>query len=111
MNSRRSFFKSLALLGAAAAGCPGLFIPKLEPVRWKVIAPPRGWFMAEYKYAFTMHDAKIEKVLLHVRDSAAEEWRPPTQQDVEEFKHDYRPLSPGQIVAVNGSWHWEKAEA
>lgn len=35
MNNRRSFFKSLALLGAAA-GCPGLFLPKLEPVRWKI---------------------------------------------------------------------------
>lgn len=35
MTDRRSFFKSLALIGAAAAGCPRIFIPKLEPVRWK----------------------------------------------------------------------------
>ena len=34
---RRSFFKSLAMLGAAAAGCPGIFVPKFEPVRWKVV--------------------------------------------------------------------------
>lgn len=36
MNTRRSFFKSLAMLGAAAEGCPGIFIPKFEPVKWKI---------------------------------------------------------------------------
>jgi len=36
MNNRRSFFKSLALISGAAVGCPGIFIPKFEPVRWKV---------------------------------------------------------------------------
>jgi hypothetical protein len=34
--NRRSFFNSLSILGAAAAGCPGLFIPKFEAVRWKI---------------------------------------------------------------------------
>lgn len=34
MKDRRSFFKSLAMIGAAAVGCPGIFIPKPEPVRW-----------------------------------------------------------------------------
>jgi len=38
MTTRRSFFKSLALIGSAAAGCPGIFIPKFEPVRWKSIS-------------------------------------------------------------------------
>jgi len=33
--NQRSFFKSLALLGAAAVGWPGVFVPKFEPVRWK----------------------------------------------------------------------------
>lgn len=36
MNDRRYFFKSLAMLGAAAVGCPGIFIPKFQPVKWKV---------------------------------------------------------------------------
>src|SRR5262245_59537421 len=35
MSDRRSFFRSLALIGAGAATCPGIFIPKFEPVRWK----------------------------------------------------------------------------
>jgi hypothetical protein len=37
--TRRSFFRSLALLSGAAVGCPGIFIPKFEPVRWRVINP------------------------------------------------------------------------
>lgn len=40
--NRRSFFKSLALLGAAASA-PAIFIPKLEPVRWKIIRPQTLW--------------------------------------------------------------------
>jgi len=38
MNTR-SFFKSLALLAAGAAVAPGIFVPKFEPVRWKVLTP------------------------------------------------------------------------
>jgi hypothetical protein len=33
MNSRRGFFKSLALIAAGAAVAPGIFVPKLEPVK------------------------------------------------------------------------------
>lgn len=36
VNNRRSFFKSLALLASGAAVAPGIFVPKFEPVRWKV---------------------------------------------------------------------------
>lgn len=35
MTTRRSFFASLALIGAGAATAPGIFIPKFEPVWWK----------------------------------------------------------------------------
>lgn len=44
MNSRRSFFKSLAMLGAAAVGAPGIFIPKFEPVKWKTLSPVNANF-------------------------------------------------------------------
>lgn len=59
MSDRRSFFKSLALIGAAAVGCPGIFIPKFEPVRWK--APSRfyrinpEWVDATYALSFIGH--------------------------------------------------------
>lgn len=33
--NRRSFFKSLAVLATGAVIAPQIFIPKLEPVRWK----------------------------------------------------------------------------
>jgi hypothetical protein len=33
--NRRSFFKSLALLGAGAVVAPNIFIPKIESVKWK----------------------------------------------------------------------------
>lgn len=36
MDNRRSFFKSLALIGSAAVGCPGIFIPKFESIKWKL---------------------------------------------------------------------------
>lgn len=32
---RRGFFKSLSLIGAAAVA-PAIFIPKFEPVNWKI---------------------------------------------------------------------------
>lgn len=51
MNTR-SFIKSLALLSGAAVGCPGIFIPKLEPVRWKV----RKLMMADIERACGMHE-------------------------------------------------------
>ena len=47
MNTR-SFFKSLALLTAGAATCPGIFIPKFEPVVWKVCAAPCRDFEGEF---------------------------------------------------------------
>ena len=38
MNTRRNFFRSLAALAGAASISPQIFIPKFEPVRWKVAA-------------------------------------------------------------------------
>lgn len=35
--TRRSFFRSLGLLAGAASVSPTIFIPKFEPVRWKVL--------------------------------------------------------------------------
>jgi len=49
MNTR-SFFKSLALLTAGAAVAPGIFIPKLEPVRWKVAKPVIRKWVVEYRF-------------------------------------------------------------
>lgn len=57
MTNRRSFFKSLALLGAAAAGCPGVFVPKFEPVKWKrtpslgreLYVPNPEYYTAQYE--------------------------------------------------------------
>lgn len=37
MNSRRSFLKSVALIASAASVCPNVFVPKFEPVKWKII--------------------------------------------------------------------------
>lgn len=37
--TRRSFFRSLGLLAGAASVSPTIFIPKFEPVRWKVLLP------------------------------------------------------------------------
>lgn len=39
---RRNFFRSLALIAGASSVCPNIFIPKFEPVKWKVL--PRGFF-------------------------------------------------------------------
>lgn len=36
MSNRRNFFKSLAMLAGAASISPQIFIPKFEPVKWKV---------------------------------------------------------------------------
>ena len=55
MNTRH-FFKSLALLAAGAAVSPGIFIPKFEPVRWKVTRaiPNPDWVNAEGEYRIIM---------------------------------------------------------
>ena len=39
--NRRNMLKSLAAIFAASFA-PALFIPKFEPVRWKIYAPTRG---------------------------------------------------------------------
>ncbi len=55
MNTR-SFFKSLALITAGAVVAPGLFIPKLEPARWKIRSPRAilnpEWVTAKYEVFF-----------------------------------------------------------
>jgi hypothetical protein len=48
--NRRGFFKSLALLAGAASVSPQIFIPKFEPVRWKVINPQSYPFRAKELY-------------------------------------------------------------
>ena len=66
MQNRRSFFSSLALIGSAAAGFPGLFIPKFEPVKWKRIVSPESivnpqWEYADYKVYFIENDAVFDR--------------------------------------------------
>src|SRR5262245_8894826 len=62
MNSRRSFFKSLALIGAGAVAAPGIFIPKFEPVHWKVARPPmrHGLYYAEFRYTILPMQPKYD---------------------------------------------------
>lgn len=70
MTDRRSFFKSLMLLGAAAAGCPGIFIPKFEPVKWKVISSTNPvWSERDYvgEWSFIMDSVVTHPV---IRDSS-----------------------------------------
>lgn len=60
--NRRSFFKSLALIAGAAAAAPQVFVPKFEPVHWRVIKPEPyksfyyeinpEWIAAPYEMAF-----------------------------------------------------------
>lgn len=73
MNSR-SFFKSLAMLTAGAAVAPGIFIPKFEPVKWKLtrggltqayldevaaeLEPNPAWIDAEPMYFIVHPDFK-----------------------------------------------------
>jgi hypothetical protein len=57
-NSRRSFFKKFGVLIGAASLSPTLFIPKFEPVKWKVMSEPVRWlivpnpeyFVAKYEW-------------------------------------------------------------
>ena len=62
--NKRSFFKSLAIIGAATVA-PGIFIPKFEPVRWKVVRPVQvilnpEWVKARYQYQFLFHRSICE---------------------------------------------------
>jgi hypothetical protein len=52
--NRRSFFSSVGALIGAASLSPNIFIPKLDPVKWKVgkrITNPE-WFAAQYECYF-----------------------------------------------------------
>jgi hypothetical protein len=59
--NRRGFFKSFGVLAAAASLSPTIFIPKFEPVRWKVIRMgsenPR-WGITEFE-VFIINQAPI----------------------------------------------------
>lgn len=60
VDNRRTFFKSLAMLGAAAAGCPGIFVPKFEPIRWKITKPDAlNWRDFGGKWTFIMGDGVL----------------------------------------------------
>jgi len=66
--NRRSFFQSLATIGAACSA-PGIFLPKFEPVRWKVFRPARAvvnplWINAPYEICFTGIPLVIEPLIL-----------------------------------------------
>ena len=81
MNTRRSFFKSLAILSAAAAGCPGVFIPKFEPVKWKRIIQPRGLYFVEFHYAIKDFEKTFEQVIFYKRDGTQEIIKDKTEAD------------------------------
>lgn len=54
--NRRGFFRSLVLLAGAASVSPTIFIPKFEPVKWKVASPAYWlnpeWVRAPYEMRF-----------------------------------------------------------
>jgi hypothetical protein len=45
---RRNFFNSLAAFAGVASLSPQVFIPKFEPVQWKVILPNTQWIVAQW---------------------------------------------------------------
>lgn len=53
--NRRSFFNSLALIGAAVSASPHIFIPKFESVTWKRSFTPAP-FLEEFKYEIQRSD-------------------------------------------------------
>jgi hypothetical protein len=76
--SRRSFFRSLALIGAGVTAAPGIFIPKLEPVVWKVQATRwvvnPAWVRAEYTWR--IYDLPLvcdPRILAEVQSSCVSE--------------------------------------
>ena len=74
--NRRSFFRSLALVGAAASLSPDIFIPKFEPVKWKVIAPPHGLFFAEFKYYIRPMEPIYDEIIFHKREPESNQINP-----------------------------------
>ena len=53
--NRRSFFRSLALLSSAAVAAPNIFLPKFEPVRWRILQAKTlvvnlEWLDARYEF-------------------------------------------------------------
>jgi hypothetical protein len=73
--NRRGFFKSLALLAGAASVSPQIFIPKFEPVRWKVIQPydNKGWFISQFVYAVNPWHPAESEIIFHVREQTPED--------------------------------------
>lgn len=78
LTDRRSFFRSLAILGAAAAGCPWIFVPKFEPVRWKPVRCKQTWRLnpnyitAEYEVYFYNSPALFDKAIFHKHETTIE---------------------------------------
>lgn len=61
--NRRDFFNTIARVAAAASVSPTIFIPKFEPVKWKVERPGNWkyvinpqWLEAPYELGFFVHD-------------------------------------------------------
>lgn len=79
--NRRGFFSKLAILAGAASCSPQIFLPKFEPVRWKVIRPERYLeivtsldgrfdpreFMGQWKWV-TFPDAYLDYALKTIRE-------------------------------------------
>jgi hypothetical protein len=63
--NRRSFFSSLATIGAAVTLAPNVFLPRFATPRWKrtrqlwVINPE--WVNAPYEYVFTLFGSYLVK--------------------------------------------------
>lgn len=62
--NRRTFFNSIARVAAAASLSPNIFIPKFEPVKWKVTRPGYyrfilnpEWVNAPYEFGYHMHES------------------------------------------------------
>ena len=96
--NRRSFFSSLAAFAGAASLSPNIFIPKFEPVKWKVRTWRRnpGWFVAQYKCFIDMPPG-YGQMIFHRRET-------------ELLVPDTKSLITVERNGVDaGTWTWDKA--
>jgi len=102
MNNRRGFFKSLGLIAAGSAGFPGIFIPKFEPVKWKVARPKHGWMRAEFRYYILQQPAQYDQVILHFYED---------DTPVEVGFHTYPELVNNSTGPYLGEWKFETCDS
>lgn len=71
--NRRGFFSRFAVLAAAASLSPTVFIPKFEPVRWKVKRYTKAvinpdWVTARYQFYYVDMPMIVDRAILPLPD-------------------------------------------